>query len=172
MIEDLDALHTWRELARRLRAANEDLEPALRSIGVGSTAGFEVLELLTRVPQGELPQRQVQEAVGLSQSGISRLVTRLENAGLLRRAASKTDARAALLRITETGRDLVGTHRDGYEARVREELKALSAELRPGRPESGNDASGHSGAPADRDHREPDDIDHGSPGGLLQFGES
>ncbi|MFE4423993.1 FCD domain-containing protein [Streptomyces sp. NPDC056817] len=171
----IDAVHTWRELSRRLRVANETLEPVLRTVGIGSAADFEVLELLTRSPRGELPQRKVQEAVGLSQSGASRLVTRLERSGLLRRTAAETDARASLLKITETGRDLVAKHRDAYEKRVRHELSTLTEDL----PVLHHTAEpkGHPGltGPA----RAAQEAAGGGPvhdavsdGGLLQFGES
>ncbi|MGW4203475.1 FCD domain-containing protein [Streptomyces sp. NPDC004726] len=175
----IDAMHTWRELSRRLRVANETLEPVLRSVGIGSAADFEVLELLTRSPQGELPQRKVQEAVGLSQSGSSRLVTRLERGGLLRRTTSETDARASLLKITDAGRALVSKHRNAYEQRVREELTALTGDLLtlPAlSPAATAAAAAAAAAAAEKGQAltggDENAMDAGSLGGLLQFGES
>ncbi|MGP3737533.1 FCD domain-containing protein (plasmid) [Streptomyces sp. GDS52] len=171
----IDAMHTWRELSRRLRVANETLEPVLRTVGIGSAADFEVLELLTRSPGGELPQRKVHEAVGLSQSGSSRLVTRLERSGLLRRTASEIDARAALLKITESGRDLVAKHRDAYEQHVRHELTVLSNDL-PFLRDAG-DPKRHPD-PTEPARAAQEAVGEGpaneavSDGGLLQFGES
>jgi DNA-binding FadR family transcriptional regulator len=155
---DIDAIHAWRELGRRLRLANEALEPALRTFGATSAADFEALELLGRADGGALPQRRVQEALGLSQSGTSRLTTRLERAGLLRRTTSTTDARAALLHVTDAGRHVVHEHRAVYEQRVREELRSLTAELL--------------GAPEPASPRTLGEDATSSLGGILQFGES
>ncbi|MGA5699198.1 FCD domain-containing protein [Peterkaempfera bronchialis] len=172
----IDAMYAWRELGRRLRIANEGLEPALRSFGIGSSSDFEALELLTRAPHGELPQRQVQEAVGLSQSGASRLVTRLERAGLLRRVTSQADARAALLQVTEAGRDLVGRHRSTFEERVREELSTLTEDLLlPSAPTTTGTGDAATAAAAVEERRPSPSgaaAEGGSQGGILQFGES
>ncbi|MEU2615223.1 MarR family transcriptional regulator, partial [Micromonospora sp. NPDC007271] len=76
-----DVMQVWRELSRRLRVAQESLDLTLRAAGAGSLADFEAIELLATSDGGALPQRQVQDALGLSQSGTSRLVTRLEKSG-------------------------------------------------------------------------------------------
>jgi DNA-binding MarR family transcriptional regulator len=66
---------------------------------------FEVLqELYTARPHSQqLRMSTLGERVHLSQSAFSRLITRLEQAGLVERAACAEDRRSAWTRITEAG---------------------------------------------------------------------
>lgn len=143
-------MQQWRELSRRLRLASESLEPILKSAGTGSLADFEALELLAGSPAGALPQRSIQESLGLSQSGTSRLATRMERSGLLRRTASPSDARASSLEITAEGRSVVARHRASFEEQARLAISAMNSPV-----------NAHTSlAP------------HAETGGVLRFGES
>ncbi|MCW3817943.1 FCD domain-containing protein [Micromonospora sp. DR5-3] len=150
-----DVMQVWRELSRRLRIAQESLDLTLRAAGAGSLADFEAIELLATSEGGALPQRQVQDALGLSQSGTSRLVTRLEKSGLLKRVTSAADARAANLEITPAGRAVVAQHRLDFEQRALAALQSLAESLA---------TPGGFPTPALEPAAEP--------GGILQFGES
>lgn len=70
-----------------------------------STAQVSVLNTLTDGPArvGDLARLG-----GVTQPGMSQLVSRLENAGLVRRTGSATDARVTLVEMTEEGRDTLG----------------------------------------------------------------
>lgn len=70
-----------------------------------STAQVSVLNTLTAGPArvGDLARLG-----GVTQPGMSQLVSRLENAGLVRRARSATDARVTLVEMTEQGRETLG----------------------------------------------------------------
>jgi DNA-binding MarR family transcriptional regulator len=60
------------------------------------------------------------DAVLLSRSGLSRLVTRLAAQGLLERLECKNDARGAFAAITEQGRERLAEARTTHRAGVRE----------------------------------------------------
>ncbi|MFI2642300.1 MarR family winged helix-turn-helix transcriptional regulator [Streptomyces sp. NPDC018610] len=66
-----------------------------------STAASSALARLGR----EGPQRltELARAEGVSQPGMTQLVTRLERAGLVRRTADHSDGRGVLVRVTDTG---------------------------------------------------------------------
>ena len=66
---------------------------------------YDVLLCLKRAPGGgqRLRLSELAEAVTLSRSGLTRLVDRLEKAGLLRREACPTDRRGAFAALTPKG---------------------------------------------------------------------
>ncbi len=93
-----------------------------------SVPQFRVLTFLERRPGGSLSD--VAERVGLSLPAMSRLIDGLLERGLLTRQESPVDRRRVDLRITDSGRDLVRTARQGALARLSEVLESLSARER------------------------------------------
>jgi DNA-binding MarR family transcriptional regulator len=104
---------------------------------------------------GDGPQRLTELAVGegLSQPGMTQLVTRLERDGLVRRTASTGDRRGVLVEVTDAGGELVERRRaqraaaldellgrldPGDQAAITAALPALArlADTTPGRTES------------------------------------
>jgi DNA-binding MarR family transcriptional regulator len=77
--------------------------------------------------------KQVADAVVLSQSATTRLVTRLEDRGLLTRYLCPTDRRGIYTNVTESGLELLERARPTNEAALREALDeaARNAELAP-----------------------------------------
>jgi MarR family 2-MHQ and catechol resistance regulon transcriptional repressor len=67
------------------------------------TAEFEVLIRLSRSPGERLRLTELARQVRLSTSGLSRLVDRVEAAGLVRREACPSDRRGAFAVLTEKG---------------------------------------------------------------------
>ena len=62
-----------------------------------------VLSLLSQ--RGEMPQRELREALGIQAGSFSELAGRLEERGFLTREKDPADRRRILLRITEAGRE-------------------------------------------------------------------
>jgi DNA-binding MarR family transcriptional regulator len=83
---------------------------------------FEVLLRLARSPGHALRMAELARQVGLSTSGLTRLVDRIEEAGHVRREACPSDRRGANAVLTEGGLDLLRTavprHLDSLEQRV------------------------------------------------------
>ncbi len=88
---------------------------------------YDVLYTLSKCPK---PQRlgELGRHVLLSQPGLSRLVERLVERGLVARGPDPADARAALLSLTEDGHD--AQQRVG-RAHARSVAEAMSARLSP-----------------------------------------
>jgi DNA-binding MarR family transcriptional regulator len=78
---------------------NRDLES---SIGV-PVSWFEVLLRLARTPDQRLRMAELAGQVGLSTSGLTRLVDRIEAAGYVRREACPSDRRGANAVLTDEG---------------------------------------------------------------------
>lgn len=109
---------------------------------------FEVLLRLTRSPGGQLRMSDLAAQVNLSSSGLTRLVDRLADRGLLERRACPTDGRGAFAAVTETGEGLLRAVLPGHLALIEEwftgrvdgarlaaledGLRAVRAVVRPG----------------------------------------
>ena len=65
---------------------------------------FDVLVHLADVPGMRLRQRALRDRLLLSESGVSRLLVRMERAGLITRAAADEDRRGVEIALTERGR--------------------------------------------------------------------
>jgi DNA-binding MarR family transcriptional regulator len=79
-----------------------------------SIVEFEVLIRLARSPEGQLRMTDLAAQTQLTTSGITRVVDRLERAGLVRREACPTDRRSSFAVITETGRTRMGEVLPGH----------------------------------------------------------
>jgi DNA-binding MarR family transcriptional regulator len=86
---------------------NDRLESELaRQCGI-TTSEFEAMVYLHGVEPGQARLGDLNGAVSLSQPALSRLVVRLEQAGLMCRKDSVSDKRVVLLALTDQGRDLL-----------------------------------------------------------------
>lgn len=74
-----------------------------RECGISHTM-LEVLIRLCRKPGEEVSQRQLADDLTLTSSGTTRLIDRMEEAGLVRRTPSAGDRRVALVEPTTEGR--------------------------------------------------------------------
>ena len=68
-------------------------------------AWYEVLLVLDSVPEGALRLQRLMDTVLMTKSGVSRLVDRMETAGLVARSGCPSDRRGAFAVITEQGRE-------------------------------------------------------------------
>ncbi|MEU0945880.1 MarR family transcriptional regulator [Streptomyces canus] len=112
------------------------IEKALQSAHDLSVREYSLLDVLGRQHDGEgghLQMKQVADAVVLSQSATTRLVTRLEDRGLLARYLCPTDRRGIYTDVTDTGRTLLEQARPTNEKALREALAqaATHPELTP-----------------------------------------
>ncbi|MEU2024455.1 MarR family transcriptional regulator [Streptomyces sp. NPDC016469] len=112
------------------------IERALQSGHDLSVREYSLLEVLSRQhsgPGGHLQMKQVADAVGLSQSATTRLVTRLEDRGLLTRYLCDTDRRGIYTDVTPDGLTLLAEARPTNDRALRVALDeaAEDPELAP-----------------------------------------
>ena len=89
--------------AHTVRKVDRDLDQRL---GI-SISSFDALQQLSRAPGERLRMQELAAAVLLSKSGLTRLVDRLELAGLVIREGVTGDRRSLFVSLTEAGRALV-----------------------------------------------------------------
>ncbi|MDP9458650.1 MAG: MarR family transcriptional regulator [Actinobacteria bacterium] len=93
----------WRALITAHAAAVERIERGLLEAGLPPLGWYDVLLELSAAPGCRLRMHELARAVVLSRSGLSRLVDRLEKAGLLRREPDPEDGRGSFAVLTNEG---------------------------------------------------------------------
>ena len=102
-----EQLRTWRAFlnahSTMLRRISRDLEQA----GLPPLTWYDVLAALRDAPEEQLRQVEIAERVLLSHSGLSRLIDRIEDQGLVERRQCDSDRRAFFVALTDKGRDML-----------------------------------------------------------------
>jgi DNA-binding MarR family transcriptional regulator len=102
-----DQLAAWRAFLRAhstmLRRIAADLDEA----GLPPLSWYDVLAALRDADEARLRQVELAERVLLSNSGLSRLIDRIEKAGLARRTSCDTDRRSFYIELTDEGRQML-----------------------------------------------------------------
>jgi DNA-binding MarR family transcriptional regulator len=104
-IDDDELASAWHDLIGRYHRVSCALDRELTAKHGLTSSDFEVLQQLCAAGS-ESPQvrmSELGERVHLTQSAFSRLISRLENAGLVERTICDDDRRSAWTRITDTG---------------------------------------------------------------------
>ena len=101
-----DDLHlaAWRSLLEAHAAVTDLLERELEREQGLALSKFEVLLKLADAPGGRMRMLELAESVLLSKSGLSRLVDRMVEAGLVRRERCEDDRRGWFAVLTDQGR--------------------------------------------------------------------
>ncbi len=102
-----DALGAWVGFLRAHAALVEVLQRELEEAVDLPLTWYDVLVQLAGAPGGRLRMQELASAVVLSKSGLTRLVDRLQEAGLVARVACPTDRRGVWAEITPAGRRML-----------------------------------------------------------------
>lgn len=126
----------WCALSLLHQRIEARIERALQAAHELSAREYSLLALLSRQhngPGGHLRMQQVADALVLSQSATTRLVTRLEDRGLLNRYLCDTDRRGIYTDVTQAGLTLLDQARPTNDAALRAALDeaADNPELAP-----------------------------------------
>ena len=129
-------VHGWCALTQLHGRIEAHIERALQTRHGLSVREFSLLQALSQQYDGDgrhLQMKQVADAVVLSQSATTRLVSRLEDRGLLERYLCPTDRRGIYTDVTEAGKRLLAQARPTHDAALREALDeaAKSPHLAP-----------------------------------------
>ncbi|GLY54144.1 MarR family transcriptional regulator [Lentzea sp. NBRC 102530] len=123
----------WRTLAALHARIEDRLERALQKAHELSVSEYTVLDVLNRQDGFHLRMNQLSNAVVLSQSATTRLVTRLEDRGLLARYLCPTDRRGIYTEVTEKGHALLADARPTHDEVLAQSLAEATEtpELKP-----------------------------------------
>ncbi|GAA4690167.1 MarR family transcriptional regulator [Pseudonocardia yuanmonensis] len=104
-----EEMAAWRAFLRAHATITRALETELVAEQELSLAAYDVLVQLAEAPGRRLRMTELADAVLLSRSGVTRLVDRLERAGLVRRARVESDGRGVTAGLTAAGLDRLRT---------------------------------------------------------------
>jgi DNA-binding MarR family transcriptional regulator len=131
-----DEQRAWRGLLRMTAQLNARMNRQLQDDYGISLADYDVLVLLSEIPQGRLLVFEVADALAWEQSRVSHQLGRMQRRGLVAREECPTDARGALVVLTEAGRAAIERAAPAHVEMVRQlvfdglsrdELTALTA---------------------------------------------
>lgn len=119
-------VHGWRLLAVLHARIEARLERVLQARYGLSVSEYGVLELLSRQVEHHLRMGQLATAMALSQSASTRLVSRLEDRGLLARYLCADDRRGIYSEVTPAGFELLEQARPAHNATLSAALAEAS----------------------------------------------
>lgn len=126
---DKDEEAAWRALARAVLVIPRVLEAELLESHGLNLAEYKVLMTLSETPGRSMRMSTLASAVGLSVSGLTRLVERLSRHGLVERTRCDADARGQLAHLTAAGlarlEDAYPRHLGGVRRHVMDHLAGL-----------------------------------------------
>ncbi|WP_237773379.1 MarR family transcriptional regulator [Streptomyces luteocolor] len=115
----------WRQLLLLVNGVGTTLDKKLQRQHGITASEFTALSILGG---GRLRMQELADSVGLSQSTMSRLVGRLEGAGLAARTAGEEDRRVMFAQLTEEGKKLVARAQGTFSKELELALDVASFE--------------------------------------------
>ncbi|WP_427018564.1 MarR family winged helix-turn-helix transcriptional regulator [Pseudarthrobacter sp. P1] len=105
-LEEGALVEQWRRVQDAYMRTSNAIDRELESrFDIGFNE-FEVLDLVSETGLDECRMKKLADHTPLTQSALSRIVDRLEKAGLITRSACSDDRRAIFVELTEQGRAL------------------------------------------------------------------
>ncbi len=124
--QQIDAWLAFLRVHSRITAV---LERELEAAEGLSMSWFDVLEQLRDAPDGQLRMQELGERLAMSASGLSRRVSRMEDAGLVERQPCPDDRRGVLVVLTNAGRQ---RYRRALPVHLRSVERHFLRHLKPG----------------------------------------
>ena len=113
-------MSAWTGFLRTYATVVRELDEELTERHSLPLSSYDVLVQLEGAADGRLRMSHLADAVLLSRSGLTRLVARLADQGLIERVECTNAARGAFAAITERGRERLAEARETHRAGVRE----------------------------------------------------
>ncbi|MCK7625577.1 MarR family transcriptional regulator [Streptomyces sp. RS10V-4] len=121
----MDAEH-WDRFGALHTRVEQELAKALQQHHRLGLSEYRALARLAEAEDGELRMQELADLIGLNQSSVSRLASRLESSGLTRRDLCPDDRRGVYSVITDEGREVQGRARPTYDAALRTALDSAA----------------------------------------------
>jgi DNA-binding MarR family transcriptional regulator len=115
-------LSAWRALLNAHASVVGRIEEALAHAGLPPLAWYDVLWAVRRAPGKQVRMAELADGLTLSRGGITKLVDRLESAGLLRRERAEEDGRGFYAALTDAGEETLRQMWPVYARILRETL--------------------------------------------------
>jgi DNA-binding MarR family transcriptional regulator len=119
-------LEAWRGFLRAHAAIIRELDAGLEAAHGLPLSSYEVLVFLEEAPERRMRMSELASSLLLSQSGVTRLVDRLERERLVRREPCDSDGRGTFAVLTDAGlarlREMRPTHLAGVRERFLDRL--------------------------------------------------
>ena len=115
-----EGMAAWEALLRTVSALLRTFERELRESEGLPLPWYDVLIQLHEAPEGRLRMQALADSVVLSRSGLTRLIDRMEKAGLVRREHSTEDRRGYYAILTEEGQRVILRARPVHHLGIRE----------------------------------------------------
>jgi DNA-binding MarR family transcriptional regulator len=113
-------LDAWRAVLNTQAVVTRRADESLAAAGLPPLSWYDVLWALYRAPRRTLRMGELADSVvTISRSGLTRLVDRVEGAGLLRRQASAADRRGTEVVLTKEGAAMLRRMWPVYAAEIR-----------------------------------------------------
>lgn len=126
-------MSAWRGFLEAHRRVTDVLETELRQHEDLPLAWYDVLVHLSESPTRSLRMQELADAILLSKSGLTRLVDRMQDHGLVERAPCPEDRRGIMAVLTEDGlarlRDAASTHVAGVRTHFADLLRPGEAAI-------------------------------------------
>jgi DNA-binding MarR family transcriptional regulator len=100
-------LSAWRALLNAHATVVGRIEQALANAGLPPLAWYDVLWAVRRAPGRQVRMAELADGLTLSRGGATKLVDRLESAGLLRRERAQDDGRGFYAALTDAGEEML-----------------------------------------------------------------
>jgi DNA-binding MarR family transcriptional regulator len=112
----------WRAYLGSTRLLNQILDHQLQAAAGFSVTEYETLVRLSEAPGRRMRMRELAGQSVATRSGVTRTVTRLEQAGLVRRVSCADDRRGMHAELTDAGAAALAAAAPGHVAAVREHV--------------------------------------------------
>jgi DNA-binding MarR family transcriptional regulator len=118
----------WRAVVTSHAAVTERIQRALVAADLPPLSWYEVLSAVKRSPTGRPRMSELAEWLTLSRGGITKLVDRLQEAGLLERVSCAQDRRSLQAQLTPAGERMLAEMLAIYEVELERHLQMLTPE--------------------------------------------
>ena len=123
-----ELVEAWRAVVTSHAAVTDRVQKALAAADLPPLSWFELLLAVKRSPTGRPRMSELAEWLTLSRGGITKLVDRLVDAGVVERVACAEDRRGLRAELTPAGERMLGEMEAVYATEVERHLAALSPE--------------------------------------------
>lgn len=123
------AVRAWSQLMRAHQAAVQHVQGSLKAANLPSLGSYDVLLELERAGEAGMRPVALERELAMPQYGMSRLLTRLEELGLVERGCCPDDRRGQMVIITKAGLEMRRRMWSVYAPALQEAIgRRLSAE--------------------------------------------